>query len=205
MSKRLGIVGAGGHGKVVADIAERAGWADVVFFDSRFASGEHVHAHWPVVALPEDMASQACDGYFVGVGSSQLRHQWCEWLLGEGLPLVSLVDPSAVVSQYATIEAGVLVAAGAVVNVDCHLSRGVIVNTRANVDHDCHLGIYSHICPGAGLAGSVIVGPHCWVGIGSQVTQGIHIGHSVTVGAGATVVSDIMDHLTVVGTPARPR
>ncbi|WP_290518650.1 acetyltransferase [Alcanivorax sp.] len=205
MSKRLGVIGAGGHGKVVAEVAERAGWAQVVFFDTRFTSGDCAHAHWPLVAAPEDAAVHECDGYFVAIGNSEVRQQWCEWLLDNGLPLVALVDPSAVVSEYAIIEAGVLIVAGAVASVDSYISKGAIVNTRACVDHDCHIGAYSHICPAAALAGTVKVGAHSWIGIGSQVKQGICIGNDVIVGAGATVVSDIDDDLTVVGTPARSR
>jgi len=79
------------------------------------------------------------------------------------------------------------------------------VTTRASIDHDCRIGAFSHVCPGAALAGTVTVGGHSWIGIGSQVRQGIRIGSHVTVGAGATVVSDIADGLTVVGTPARPQ
>jgi sugar O-acyltransferase (sialic acid O-acetyltransferase NeuD family) len=205
VTRKLGIIGAGGHGKVVADVAERAGWSEVVFLDARFSSGELLHSHWSIVKAPESAASIDCDGYFVAIGNSQVRQRWCEWLLSQNLPLVSLADPSAVVSQYATIELGVLIVAGAVVNVDCHLAQGAIVNTRACVDHDCHIGAYSHVCPAAALAGTVKVGAHSWIGIGSQVKQGISIGDGVIVGAGATVVSDIDDDSTVVGTPARSR
>lgn len=204
MSRRLGIIGAGGHGKVAADVAERAGWDEVVFFDPRFASGAQHHVRWVIADAPEQAESHQCDGYFVAIGNSQAREQWCQWLLGRGLPLVTLVDPSAVVSRYATLAPGVLVVAGAVVNVDSQLGEGVIVNTRACVDHDCVIGAYSHICPAVALAGAVTVGERSWVGIGSQVKQGVTIGHEVTVGAGATVVSDIDDGLTVVGTPAGP-
>jgi len=204
VTRTLGVIGAGGHGKVVADVAERAGWPEVVFLDARFSAGERVHSHWPIVADPENAASLNCDGYFVAIGSSQARQQWCEWLLSQNLPLVSLVDPSAQVSQYATIELGVLIVAGAVVNVDCYLGLGSIVNTRACIDHDCQVGAYTHICPASALAGNVAVAAHSWIGIGSQVKQSVRIGEGVMVGAGATVVSDIGDHLTVVGTPARP-
>ena len=205
MSQRLGIIGAGGHGKVVAEVAERVGWDDVVFFDSRYEAGDRRHGHWPLVAIPEDADAHPCDGYFVAIGNSRSRQQWSEWLVSRALPLVSLVDPSAVVSAYAIIESGVLVAAGAVINVDSHLAQGVIVNTRACVDHDCRTSPYAHVCPATALAASVVVGAHSWIGIGSQVKQGIHIGDDVMVGAGATVVSDIDDKLTVVGTPARSR
>jgi len=205
VNRRLGIIGAGGHGKVVADVAERAGWPDVIFFDSRYVAGDRNHGHWSLVSEPDAAAAHSCDGYFVAIGNSHARQQWCEWLLDKGLPLVPLVDPSAGVSQYTKVDAGVLVAPGAVVNVDSQLAIGSIINTGARVDHDCHISSYSHVCPAAALAGSVTVGMHSWIGIGSQVKQGISIGSNVTVGAGATVVSAIGDGLTVVGTPARSR
>ena len=203
MSRRLGIIGAGGHGKVVADTAERAGWSKVVFFDPRFGPSEQTHAHWPLLGFPEDAQTHKCDGYFVAIGNSQARQQWCEWLLDRSLPVASVIDPASTVSQYAMLESGVLVVAGAVVNADAHIAQGVIVNTQAAIDHDCTIGAYSHVCPGATLAGTVAVGEHSWLGIGCQVKQGVRIGSNVTVGAGATVVSDIQDGLTVVGTPAR--
>ena len=205
MTRRLGIIGAGGHGKVVADTAERAGWDEVVFFDPRFDGSAPAHAHWPLIGLPEQAVDHGCDGYFVAIGNSLARKQWCEWLQARELPLVTLVDPASVVSQYASLEPGVLVVAGAVVNADTTIALGVIVNTRASIDHDCRVGAYSHVCPGAALAGTVTVGEHSWLGIGANVRQGVCIGSRVTVGAGATVVSDIDDGLTVVGTPARPQ
>lgn len=202
---KLGVIGAGGHGKVVADTAERAGWSDVVFFDPRFGATEQTHSHWQLLGLPEEAQAHNCDGYFVAIGNSLARQQWNEWLLGRGLPLVSLIDPDASVSQYSMLESGVLVVAGAVINADTHIARGVIVNTRAAIDHDCTIAAYSHVCPGAALAGTVSVGEHSWLGIGCQVRQGARIGSRVTVAAGATVVSDIEDGLTVLGTPARSR
>ncbi|MEH6784697.1 MAG: acetyltransferase [Alcanivorax jadensis] len=205
MTRRLGIIGAGGHGKVVADTAERLGWSEVVFFDPRFGPLEQAHGHWRLLGVPEEAINHDCDGYFVAIGNSQARQRWCEWLLVRGLSLVKLIDPASTVSRYATLESGVLVVAGSVINADTHIARGAIVNTRAAIDHDCTIGAYSHVCPGTALAGAVTVGEHSWLGIGCQVRQGARIGSHVTVGAGATVVSDIEDDLTVVGTPARPQ
>jgi len=94
--------------------------------------------------------------------------------------------------------------AGAVLNPDVSVGAGGIINTGACVDHDCRLGEGVHVCPGVSLAGNVVVGDRAWVGIGSCVRQGVHIGRDVVVGAGATVITDIADGLTVGGTPARP-
>jgi sugar O-acyltransferase (sialic acid O-acetyltransferase NeuD family) len=203
VTRRLGIIGAGGHGKVAAETALRCGWEEVIFFDGLASSGAYDISHWSVVGEPASAVDVHCDGYFVAIGNAVHRRTWCEWLLSHDLPLVSLCDTSAVISQFARIGEGVLVVAGAVVNVDARIERGAIINTGACVDHDCVIGEYSHVCPGAALGGEVRVGESSWLGIGCQVKQCISIGRSVTVGAGATVVSDIGDGLTVVGTPAR--
>jgi acetyltransferase-like isoleucine patch superfamily enzyme len=93
--------------------------------------------------------------------------------------------------------------ANATVNPFSRIGKGCIINTSSSVDHDCWLGDGVHISPGAHLAGCVNVGQLSWLGIGCCVKQQIHVGQRVTVGAGATVVSDVMDGLTVIGTPAK--
>lgn len=203
MTSRIGIIGAGGHGKVVADVAQRCGWSEVIFFDERVLVEPCQYGHWQVIDVPAAVESHGCDAFFVAIGDASARQTWTEWLLSRSLPLATLVDPSAVVSQYAVLEAGVLVVAGAVINVDSRISLGAIINTRASVDHDCLVGPYSHICPAAALAGGVQIGERSWVGIGSQVKQGVSIGHDAMVGAGATVIRDVFDSETVIGTPAQ--
>jgi len=205
MSRRLGVIGAGGHGKVVADTALRCGWDEVVFFDALAAKEGYSIGHWNVVDVPENVRLHGCEGVFVAIGNAEHRRNWCERLLSQSLPLVKLIDPSALVSAYAEISEGVIVVAGAVINVDSRVGRGAIINTRASIDHDCVVGAYSHVCPAVAIGGQVCVGESTWLGIGCQIKQCIHIGKGVTVGAGATVLSDIEDSLTVVGTPARSR
>ena len=90
-----------------------------------------------------------------------------------------------------------------VVNADTVIGQGCIINTGSIVEHDCRIGDFSHICPNSALAGGVTVGNSCWIGISSNVVQLIKIGNKVTVGAGAAVVNDIADNMTVVGVPAK--
>lgn len=112
--------------------------------------------------------------------------------------------PHASVSPDTKIEYGSIVVAGAVVNIGATIGLGGIINIESSVDHDCVLGNGVHICPGARLAGDVHVGDRSWIDIGAAVRQGIQIGSDVVVGAGAAVVNDVPDELTVVGVPARP-
>lgn len=203
MSK-LAILGASGHGKVVADTAECCGWQTIDFFDDAWP-GLKANGAWQVVgdtaALRERL--QEYDGVAVAIGNNLVRYNKLRELEDAGARLCSLVHPAATVSRHALIERGSVVFAGAVVNADARIGLGAILNTGCSVDHDCELGAAVHISPGARLAGGVKVGNLSWVGIGASVRQLVRIGSQVTVGAGAAVVADIQDRLTVVGVPAQ--
>jgi len=202
--KRLAILGASGHGKVVADCAELCGWDEVCFFDDAWP-GKQSNAHWPVVGdtsvLLSDLA--AFEAVLVAIGDNGIREAKVQALLAAGALLPVLIHPSACVSRYSSLGAGSVVFAGAVVNVDCQAGVGAIINTGATVDHDCVLGNAVHVSPGAHLAGGVTVGDRSWVGIGSSVRQLVQIGSDVLVGAGAAVVADVPNDCRVAGVPAR--
>lgn len=204
--KRLALIGASGHGKVVAEIAEACGWTAIDFFDDRCGDQVSHNGHWPVVGKVVDLlsASSSYAGVVVAIGNNSVRQKIYETILANGLELVTLIHPSAVVSRYAKVGAGSVVVAGAVINAYAVVGHGAIINTCASIDHDCFVGDYVHISPGAHLAGGVNVGECSWVGIGSCIKQQVIIGSGVTVGAGAVVVNDVLDNLTVTGIPARP-
>jgi len=201
---RLAILGASGHGKVVADIALLLGYTDVVFFDDAWPSRSSV-GRWSVVGTTETLLCSITDfdTVIVAIGDNRIRLEKYALLIAANAPLATLVHPAAVVSDFAQIGMGSVICAGAIVNVDAVLGAAVIVNTGATVDHDCRLADGIHIAPGAHLSGDVDVGVGSWIGVGACVKQGIHIGSGVMVGAGAVVVSDIPDGVTVVGNPAR--
>lgn len=200
---KLVIAGAGGHGRVVAEIAALTGWREISFLDDRFPQLE-VSGVWPVIGKLAELASlrhrfDACAAAF---GNAGLRLQVLEQARIAGFACPSLVHPAAVVSAHATLAPGTVVAAGSVVGTFACTGVGCIVNTGATVDHDCHLADGVHICPGAHLGGDVRIGARTWFGIGAVAIQGIRIGEDVTVGAGAVCVSDVRDGVLVVGVPA---
>lgn len=198
----LGILGAGGHGRVVADAAEAAGWRDLVFFDN----GAPGDLYWAFGGNEAALLGRLHElaGVVVGIGANAARLDWHRRLAAEGAPLVSIIHPRATISSYTSIGAGTVVFAGAVVNIGAKIGEAVIVNTGATIDHDCFLADGVHVSPGANLAGGASVGELSWIGIGASVREMIAVGPRVKVGAGATVVCSISEGLTVVGVPARP-
>lgn len=204
--KRLAILGASGHGKVVADCAECCGWESICFFDDAWPDKQNNGA-WPVIGNTDSLLQRLneFDGVLVAIGNNRVRETRQQLLADRGAALPVLIHPSARVSRYATLGAGSVVFANAVVNADCRIGAAAILNTAATVDHDCLLGNAVHISPGAHLAGAVQIGDRSWVGIGSAVIQLVHIGADVTVGAGAAVVASIPDRSVVTGVPARSR
>lgn len=203
--KRLAILGASGHGKVIADAALLSGFDDVVFFDDAWPKLSE-NGRWLVVGDSDQLFARCgdFDGVIVAIGNNAIRANKNIALLDAGAALATVVHPSAVISPFAVIGSGSFIAAGAVVQVDAVVGRFCIVNTNAVVEHDCTLGEAVHISPGAMLAGAVTVGDRSWVGIGACARQLVGIGSDVIVGAGAVVIRSISDSCTVVGNPAHP-
>lgn len=204
--KRLALLGASGHGKVVADVALACGWGAVEFFDDAWPKCQQ-NGPWPISGDFTELSARLQDfqGVIVSIGDCAVRWAKHQTLQAAGAPLVTVVHPSAVVSRYAALGVGTVVMACAVVNIGAVVGQAGIINTGATVDHDCRLGDAVHICPGAHLSGNVQVGAGSWVGVGAKVKQGITIGQHVMVGAGAVVVQVVSDGLTVIGNPAAPK
>lgn len=191
---RLALLGAGGHGKVVCRVAQRAGFEVVGFYDD-FATA-------PVLGLPIlgrfSSAGSFDGGLFVSLGRNDVRAGL--FAVYESR-CVTLVDPSAVLD--CSVGVGTVVMAGVVVNVDSVIGRNCILNTGCTVDHDCVIEDHVHLCPGTHLAGTVRVGSRSMLGTGSCVIPGRVIGADCVVGAGAAVVRDLPDGVVAKGVPAR--
>ncbi len=193
------IYGASGHGRVVMDSAKRAGYTIKGFIDDDKDKRELLG----LTVLRLEEIEQKEIYVALGIGENSARYRVFNKLKSRNVNVISVIDPTAVVSYHSSIEEGSVIFANAVINNSASIGKGVIINTAAIVEHDCKIGNFSHISPNAALAGNVVVGEFTQVGIGASVKQGVTIGNNVMVGAGAVVVKDVPDNVVVAGVPAR--
>ena len=199
MSKRLLIIGAGGHGKVVADIALKCGYENICFADD---SSVGYCMDFPIIGKSNEL-SKFDDGqteFVIAIGNNALRKN-----ISEQYPVnwISLVHPSAQIGYKVKIDVGTVVMANAVINPGAVIGKHCIINTGAVIEHDNVLKDYVHISPRAVLGGTVTVGELTHVGVGATVKNNMCICDNCIIGAGATVVKNIENSGIYVGVPAK--
>ena len=133
---RLVIIGASGHGKVCADIAQKVGYKRILFLDDNkklaFCAGH------PVAGLIEDFRKylDVSTGFFIAIGNPDIRQRVTEEIEKEQGQIITLIHPNAVIGDDVEIGNGSVIMAGAVLNTGMVIGKSVIINTAASVDHD---------------------------------------------------------------------
>lgn len=197
------VVGASGHGKVVLDALLQCGEPAeniIVSDDSIELIGRHFLGLLIAVPAIQDAASKS--RFHVAVGNGLTRQKLFEGLQSAGSRPHTVLHPRAVISNFASIGAGVFVAAQGVVAPGATIGRGVIINHGAIVDHDCEVGNFAHIAPNATLGGGVRIGDLAMIGAGATILPQTTIGEGAIIGAGAVVVRDVGAGVVCAGVPA---
>lgn len=203
MNKNVVIIGASGHGKVIADIILKSGDQVKGFLDDAENLPERI-LDIPVLGRVRDFEKYADCRFVIGIGNAAVRERIADML--SGVQWYTAVHPNAVVSLLgAEIGEGTVVMANAVINSGARIGKHCIVNTAAVVEHDNLLEDYVHISPGAALAGTVTVGKRTQIGVGACVRNNLSICADCMIGAGAAVVKDIAEPGTYVGVPAQKK
>lgn len=191
--KKLGIFGAGGHAKVVIEIAELNNVDNIYLYEDN-KSRSSLFGY----SILDNLSTE--DSCIIAVGSNKSRKYISEKLKNT---FIKLFHPNANISKRASLGTGTVVMAGASINSDVKIGKHCIINTNASIDHDCILSDFVHISPNVGLAGNVSIDEGTHIGIGANVIPNIKIGKWCIIGAGAIIISDVPDYSVIVGNPGR--
>jgi len=194
MNKKIAIIGAGGHGKVVGEIALLNGYKEIHFFDDKI--NEIQNFPFSIISnlsqLKNDLKNYHF--FFVAIGDNKTRYDILSWLRKEKANIVNLVHPQSIISRFSSLGVGSCVMANATINPGTLIKEGVIINTSASVDHDCVIEEYVHISPNCSLSGNINIGKFTHLGTGTSVQQMIRIGRNVKTGIGSKIFKDILDN-----------
>ncbi|GDY24115.1 hypothetical protein AHAT_00050 [Agarivorans sp. Toyoura001] len=203
---KLAIYGAGGHAKVVVELAKQLGYQTICLFDERWqglgeTEGCQVIGGW--AEMLTFVTTNTDYAVHVAIGNNSTRLSRLQQLLQLGLKIPILIHPKAHVCASARLGEGSVVMANSTISVGCEIGLGNIINHNSSIDHDVILADGVHIAPGCNLAGEVRVGCATMVGIGSSVIQQIVIKDRAIIGAGSVVVKDVKPAEKVYGNPAK--
>lgn len=197
MRSKVCLYGASGHGKVIKDIAESNNIEVAAFIDDEPKSDT---LHEIEVIKFSEIESLVKENFIISIGNNKVRKKISESIK---VNFTSLVDKTAIISKFSSINEGTVVMPSAVVNSDTNIGKHCIVNTGAVIEHDCIIEDYVHISPNATITGGVSIGEGTHVGTGAIVIPGVNIGNWVTIGAGAVIIKDVPDNAVVVGNPGK--
>ena len=202
--KKLLIWGAGDQGHVTLECAlAMNAYEQIDFLEIKEKGSRKIINHTVFKESEFDKVVKLYDEVIVATGSNDLREEKIKMLLAFGIPLATIVHPTALISSSAKIGSGTTILANVIININTKVGIGCIVNNGAIIEHDCMVGNYVNICPKFAMAGHSSIGYKSYLGIGSTVIDDIRIGNRVTVGAGAVVVSNISDNIVAIGVPAK--
>lgn len=206
MSKKIVMVGGGGHCVSVIDAARSSSkFDDIVITDKELAVNT-VLCGSRVVGNDEVLSSLFRKGYtnaFISVGSitdTTIRRNLYHKIKRVGFEFPCIEDGSSIVSKNAQLEEGVFVGKGAVINGNCEVDKFAIINSGSIIEHNCKIGEFSHVSVGAVICGDCIIGKDVFIGANTTIIQGLKVGDNSIIGAGSLVLRDVPENVTVYGT-----
>ena len=150
---KLIILGSGGYGHTVADVATQLGY-EIKFLDDSIPGCQLATFvnYIPISCAPSNNTQQQT--YFIpAFGNDEFRLEWVEKLEKHGAILATLIHPSAYISPTSIINHGTVILPHAIINTDVVVGKGCIINCGAMVDHGCVIEDGCHICLGAIVKG----------------------------------------------------
>ena len=199
MNKKIVLLGAGGHGLVMADIAKLNGYEDIVFLDD---DTDKKYKYQIVGNMNDIHKFDECD-FFVSIGANETRANLFDKLKNNNKHIVNLIHPHAVIAEDVELEIGIAIMAGVVINSGSHIGSASIINSGSIIEHENNIGDFVHISPGCQFAGNVTVGKYSWIGIGSTVINNIFICERCIIGACSLVNKNIIKSAKYAGVPFR--
>ena len=208
MYKKVVIIGAGGHAKVIVDIIEKSQDIVLGFLDDNIEKGT-------IIANNEDLkvigdlndrfslpVTHSDLEFVIAIGDNKRRKEVAEKNV-PNIKFYTAIHPSTNIGIDVSIEEGTVIMANSCINASAKIGKHCIINTGAIIEHDNIIKDYVHVSPNATLCGTVTVGELTHIGASATVKNNTNITQNCIIGAGTIVIKNIDEEGTYIGVPAK--
>lgn len=204
-NKDLIVIGAGGQARIVIENAELSKLKILGIIDINYSGEEEYILGYKVLGGEDELRCFDINqvSTVIAIGDNSLRRKYFDKLKNRGFSILTIINPHAMISRYATIGEGVFISTAAIINTKAVIEENSIINSAAIIEHETHIGKDCHIGPGVKIAGRVKISDGVFVGIGSSIIDKVKIGSDCVIGAGSVVINDVPSNTTFAGIPAK--
>lgn len=208
--QKIAIYGAGGFGLEVAMLIEQINevklqWDIIGFFDDGISDGSMVN-EYQVLGGINALNNWSSELFIVfALGWPQTKMKVCQQVANPNIRFPVLIHPSVITgnAKYLDIGEGSIICAGSIITTNITIGRHVIINLSCTIGHESTIGDFSSFMPTCNISGEVKIGDGTFWGTGAKVINQKEVGAHSIIGAGTVVTTDIPDHVTAVGVPAK--
>ena len=207
MNKKIIIIGAGGHSKVIADIIEKSKDIVLGFLDDNKEKDEIIikEKECKVIGKIEECVKIQEENkdiqFVIGIGDNKTRKNIANRY--NNLKYYTAIHPSSQIALDVEIGQGTVIMANTCLNTSAKIGKHCIINTASVIEHDNEINDYVHISPNATLCGTVKIGELTHIGAGATIKNNTNICSNCIIGCGAVVVKDIKEKGIYVGVPVK--
>jgi len=201
---------AGGYGKEVYDIAQRANtnyskWENIFFVDDSIPDDEKVYltTNYSFQHIVKSFSTRDVE-FVIANGEPAVREKLFNKIEDNNYSLATLIDPTAIISLTSIIKQGVIVGPNAIISSNANINENVAVNVGGVIGHDITIGQNTVVSSYGNIGGASIIGSCSYIGMGAMVKENTIIGNKVIIGMGSVVYNNIPDGVIALGNPARP-
>ena len=205
-NKKILISGTGGFSKevlcIIIDLGLIERFAGFIEPDFIIEKGNVPDTVLGFPVFPYSFVDPAIHRVSLAIGESKIREKILTQL-PSNLEYISLIHPSAIISQWVKIGEGVIICAGCIITCDIHIGKFAQLNLNTTIVHDCVINDFFTTAPNVNISGDCVFGKHVYFGTSSSIKQGITICDNTIIGMGAIVTKNIEDPGVYVGIPAK--
>lgn len=198
--KKIGILGCGGHSKVIIDIINEIGTYEIIGMYDDYKEG--FFEDIPILGKIKDVSyAKDIDCFVIAIGNDIIRKKIYEMYIS--LIWETIIHPKTIISKKTKIDIGTVICAGAIIQPYVSIGKQCIINSGASINHETTIGDFTSICPKTTICGQVNIGSCSFIGANSTIIQCLNIGNNCIIGAGSVIIRDVQNNCKIVGNPGK--